>query len=369
MLVPADDLGRQYQSIAPEIAAAMGRVLPSGKYTMGPELRSFEQEFAQYVGTARGVGTASGTSALHIALLACGVGPGDEVITTPMTYIASVFAISYTGATPVFADVEQVTLNLDPACVEAAVTERTRAILPVHLYGHPVDMDGINAVAARHRLKVIEDAAHAHGARYHGRAVGSLGDVGCFSFYPTKVLGAYGDGGAVTTDDARLADDVAMLRYMGQRQKYVHEVVGYQQRLCEVQAAILRAKLPHLDQWVERRVHWARRYNELLAGLPVVTPAEQGDVRHAYYVYTIRTARRDELVQYLTQRGIGAQVMYPYLVPFAPAYAHLGIASGSLPVAEEAAGQVLCLPMFAELTEEEVQTVADTVRAFFRKAG
>lgn len=365
MPVPVDDLARQYATISKEVAKALERVLASGKYTMGPELRGFEAEFARYTGTSRCVGLASGTAALHIALQACGVGLGDEVITTPMTYIASVFAISYTGAKPIFVDVDPNTYNIDPQQVEAAITERTKAILPVHLYGHPADMDSINALARKHNLKVIEDAAHAHGATYKGRKAGNLGDVGCFSFYPTKVLGAYGDGGAATTNDPALADEMAMLRYMGQREKYVHEVIGYQQRLCEVQAAVLRTKLPFLDSWVDQRIRWAHLYNELLAGLPIVTPAEVGDIRHAYYVYTIRTPKQRELMRYLETRGIGVQVMYPYLVPYTPAYTHLGLRPGSFPVAEGLAGQILCLPMFAELTEEEVQRVAAAVRSFF----
>lgn len=367
MAIPADDLTRQYSAIASEVEVALRRVLPSGKYTMGPELHGFEQEFARYIGASHAVGISNGTEALHMALLACGVGPGDEVITTPMTYIATVFAISYTGATPVFVDVEPDTFNLDPGELEGKISERTKAIVPVHLYGHPVDMDAVLAVAHKHGLKVIEDASHAHGATYNGKKAGALGDVACFSFYPSKVLGAFGDGGAATTDDAALAESIAVLRYMGQHQKYVHEVVGYQQRLSEVQAAVLRVKLPHLDGWVDLRRRWAHLYGELLAGLPVVTPIEKGGVRHVYYVYTILTKRRQELVQHLNERGIGAHVMYPYLVPFTPAYAHLGVPPGSLPVAEKLARELVCLPMFPELSEEEVRQVVDAVRGFFSR--
>jgi len=365
LAIPADDLTRQYAAIAGEIGEALKRVLPSGRYTMGPELRAFEQEYARYIGTIRAVGISNGTEALHMALLACGVGPGDEVITTPMTYIASVFAISYTGATPVFVDVEADTLNLDPARIEEKVSERTKVVLPVHLYGHPVDMDTVMSVARGRGLKVIEDAAHAHGASYEGRKAGSLGDIGCFSFYPSKVLGAYGDGGAATTNDPELADRMAVLRYMGQHRKYVHEVVGYQQRLDEVQAAVLRVKLQHLDEWIDQRRRWARLYDELLADLPLSTPVEKAGARHVYYVYTIRTQRQRELVEYLNERGIGAHVMYPYLVPFTPAYAHLGLQPGSLPVAEKLAGEIVCLPMFPELTEGEVRGVASAIHAFF----
>jgi len=369
MSIPADDLTRQYRLIAAEVEEAVQRVLPSGKYTMGPELRAFEAEFAAYCGTGYALGISSGTEALHLSLLACGVGPGDEVITVPNTYIATVFAISYVGATPVFVDVEPDSFNMDPALLEARVTERTKAILPVHLYGQPVDMDRVVDVARRHGLKVIEDAAHAHGAEYKGRKAGALADVGCFSFYPTKVLGAFGDGGAVTTNSDALREQIAVLRYMGQHQKYVHEIVGFQQRLDEIQAAILRVKLHHLDEWVEQRRQWASLYHELLADLPVVTPRERPGTKHVYYVYTIQTPYQRELVEYLNGRGIGAHVMYPYLVPYTPAYRSLGLAPGCFPVAERQARELVCLPMFPELTEEEVRAVCSAIHDFFAARG
>jgi dTDP-4-amino-4,6-dideoxygalactose transaminase len=363
--IPAENITRQYRRIKDEIEPAILAVLPSGKYTLGPNVRDFEAEFAAYCGTQYCVGISSGTEALHLALLACDVGPGDEVITVPNTYAATVFAISYTGATPVFVDVDPQTFNIDVAQIEAKISARTRAILPVHLYGQPAAMDELLAVASRHGLRVIEDAAHAHGASYRGRRAGALGDIGCFSFYPGKVLGAYGDGGAVTTSDPELYDRVKVLRYMGQHTKYRHEIVGYQQRLDEIQAAVLRVKLRHLEGWIEERRGWAALYDELLAGLPVVTPAAPTDVRHVYYTYTIRTPRREELMAFLAERGIGSFVMYPLEVPFQPAYQHLGHNAGDFPVADGQVSEILCLPMFAELTEAEVREVAGTIRAFF----
>ena len=364
MTIPAEDLTRQYAQIADEVKAAIEKVLPTGKYVMGPEFYAFEKEFAAYCDSQYALGIANGTEALHLALAACGIGPGDEVLTVPNTYVATVYAISYVGATPVFVDVQMDTFNMDPADAEAKITPRTRAILPVHMYGHPVDLDPLLDLAKRHNLFLIEDAAHAHGATYKGRKTGSFGDVGCFSFYPTKVLGAFGDGGAATVSNPELWDKVRILRYMGQHTKYVHEVIAFQQRLDEIQAAILRVKLRYLDGWIAARRRWAHLYNELLAGLPVVTPAERPEARHVYYVYTIRTRRQQELVAYLRERGIGAHIMYPYLVPFTPAYAHLSVKPGALPVAEQQLKEIVCLPMFPELTEGEVCSVGDAIREF-----
>ncbi len=363
--IPAENLTRQYPRIKEEVEAAIAEVLPSGRYVLGPNVRAFEEEFAAYCQTKYAVGISTGTEALHLTLLACGIGPGDEVITVPNTYIATVFAISYVGAKPVFVDVDPVTFNIDVAQIEAHITPRTKAILPVHMYGQIVDMDPLLEIARRHNLWVIEDAAHAHGALYKGRRAGSLGHIGCFSFYPTKVLGCFGDGGAVTTNDEELYDRVKVLRYMGQHKKYLHEIIGYQQRLDELQAAILRVKLRHLEEWIEERRHWASLYDELLTGLPVITPATKGDVRHVYYLYTIRTPRRDELMQFLAERGIGSQVVYPLEVPYQPAYRHLGHKEGDFPVSNAHVKEILCLPMFPELTEAEVRQVAGAIEDFF----
>jgi dTDP-4-amino-4,6-dideoxygalactose transaminase len=365
ILIPAENITRQYQRIKDEVAEAIAAVLPTGKYVLGPNVKAFEEEFAAYCQTKYSLGISNGTEALHLALAACGVGPGDEVITVPNTYIATVFAISYVGATPVFVDVDPVTFNMDVARIEAKITPRTKAILPVHLYGQCVDMDPLLEIARQHNLRVVEDAAHAHGALYKGRRAGSMGHVGCFSFYPTKVMGCYGDGGAVTLNDDELYDRIKVLRYMGQHKKYLHEIIAFQQRLDELQAAILRVKLRHLEEWLEERCRWAVLYTELLAGLPVITPATRGDVRHVYYMYTIRTPRRDELLGFLAAQGIGSQYMYPLEVPYQPAYQHLGYQEGDFPVADAHVKEILCLPMYPELTEAEVRKVAGAIRAFF----
>jgi dTDP-4-amino-4,6-dideoxygalactose transaminase len=365
--VPFEDLTRQYQQIKDEVSNAIMDILPTGKYVMGNQLAAFEQEFAAYNQTRFCAGISSGTEALHLALIACGVGPGDEVITVPNTYIATVFAISYTGATPIFADVDPLTHNLDPREVERKITLRTKVILPVHLYGQCVDMDAILEIARKHHLYVIEDDAHAHGALYKGCKAGSLGHIGCFSFYPTKVMGAYGDGGAVTTNDPDLFDRVKMLRYMGQHKKYLHEVIGYQQRLGEIQAAVLRVKLRHLEDWIGFRRKWAHLYSELLRDTPVRTPVELEDTRHVYYMYTICAPSRDELKAYLNENGIGCMPVYPLEVPYQPAYSGLGYQKGDFPVSNRQVDEILCLPMFPELTEAEVIKVSDRIHAFYSR--
>jgi len=363
--IPAEDLKRQYQLIKDEIRTALDQVLPTGKYTLGPFLEAFEREFANYCGTKYCVGISNGTEALHLALVACGVGAGDEVITVANTYIATAFAISYVGATPVFVDIDPDTYNMDVSKVEQAITSRTRAIIPVHLYGQPVDMDPLLEIARRHDLWVIEDAAHSHGATYKGRKTGSLGDIGCFSFYPAKNLGCYGDGGGITLSDDELYDKVKVLRYMGQHVKHVHEIIGFQQRLDPIQAAILSVKLRHLDEWNRKRQQWAALYDELLADLPVVTPKVADFATHVYYMYTIRTQRRDELKEYLAAHGIGTQIIYATPVPMQPAYRFLGYKDSDIPIAARYAKEYLCLPMFPELTEQEVRRVAATIREFF----
>lgn len=365
--IPAEDLKRQYAQIADEINSAISAVLPRGKYTLGPDLTAFEQEYATYCDSKYSLGIANGTEALHLALAALNVGAGDEVITVCNTYAATAFAISYVGARPVFVDVDEKTFNLDVNEVAAKITPRTRAILPVHLYGQPVEIEPLLKLARQHNLFVVEDDAHAHGATYHGKKVGSFGDIGCFSFYPSKVLGAYGDGGAITTNNADLYERVKQLRYMGQKQKHAHDEIGFQQRLDELQAAILRVKLRHLDEWIAKRQQWAKLYDELLRELPVTTPYLAPDRTHAFYLYTIRVEakQRDALREFLQARGIGTQIIYPQLVPFQKAYASLGYQPGDFPVAETLRDEIICLPMFPELTEAEVRTVAETIAAFF----
>jgi dTDP-4-amino-4,6-dideoxygalactose transaminase len=363
--IPNEDLTRQYRDIGIDILSAIQEVLPTGRYTLGPNVQQFEREWAGYCGTRFSLGISNGTEALHLALLACGVGSGDEVITACNTYSATAFAISYVGANPIFVDVDPITYCLTHDGVEGAITSRTRAVIPVHLYGQTADMDHIREMARRHGLWIIEDAAHAHGARYRDRRAGALGDIGCFSFYPTKVLGCFGDGGAVTTSDETLYEALRRLRYMGQRTKHLHEIIGYQQRLDEIQAAILRVKLRLLDRHIARRRQWAALYDELLTDLPVARPGLMPDSCHVYYLYVIRAQNRDRLSAYLDSRGIGTQIIYPALVPFQPAYAHLGYQRGAFPVAERATKEILCLPMFPELTENEVRYVAESVRAFY----
>jgi dTDP-4-amino-4,6-dideoxygalactose transaminase len=363
--IPAEDLTRQYAQIQAEIHAAIDRVLPGGKYTLGPVLEEFERDFAAYCGTTSAIGISSGTAALQLALAAMGVGPGDEVITQANTYVATAFAISYLGATPVFVDVEAEHSNFDVGALEARLTPRTKVIIPVHLYGHPVDMDLLMKVADRYALKVLEDASHAHGAVYKGRRTGSLGHAAAFSFYPSKVLGAYGDAGGIVTSDPAFEHRIRVLRYMGQEVKHTHLVVGYQERLDPIQAAVLGVKLRRLEPWIEQRRAIARRYGELLRGLPLRVPAEALDCRHVYYLYTVHAERRDELAAHLSARGIATQTVYRTPVPLQPCYQHLGYQPGDFPVAERLAGELLNLPMFPELRMDEVERVAAAVRGFY----
>jgi len=363
--IPVEDLTRQYVQIRDEIDGAIASVLPTGRYTLGDQVIAFEEEYATYCQARYAVGISNGTEALHLTLRALGIGPGDEVITVCNTYVATAFAVSYVSGRPVFVDIDPQTYNMDVQQTAAAITPRTRAIIPVHIYGQPADMDPILELARRHGIHVIDDAAHAHGATYKGRKVGSLTEATCFSFYPTKVLGAYGDGGAITTSDDMLHDQLRVLRYMGQRTKHVHEVIGYQQRLVELQAAILRVKLRHLDRWIAARRRIAAMYDERLKGLPVVTPTVASGNTHVYYVYTIRAERRDDLAAFLAARGIGTQIMYPELVPYQQAYRDLGYRPGAFPVAERYRDQILCLPMFPDLRDDEVHAVCDAVHAFY----
>jgi dTDP-4-amino-4,6-dideoxygalactose transaminase len=363
--VPVEDVTRWHAVIADELREAFEACLPASRFTLGPNLRAFEDEFAAYCDSSHGIGISSGTAALTLALRALGVGPGDEVITVPNTYVATVFAVSYVGALPVFVDVDPLTANMDPARVAAAVTPRTKAILPVHMYGQCADVDAIRAAAPG--IPVLEDAAHAHGATLRGRKAGGLGDLAAFSFYPSKVMGALGDGGMVTTSDDALDAKLRQLRYMGQAGlKHEHLILGYQERLDEMQAAFLRVKLRHLEGQVEGRRRVAERYSELLADTPVEPPAHDVAGRHVYYMYTVLAPRRDELRAYLDARGIGTQLIYPKLVPDQGAYAtNPWRAADDLDVARSLVPRLLCLPMFAELTDAEVDRVGTAVREFY----
>jgi len=359
--VPYLDLRAQYQSIKPEIDAAIARVLDSCQFVLGAEVAAFEREFAAYCGTAECIALNSGTSALHLALLAAGVGPGDEVITVPFTFVASVAAVVYTGARPVLVDIDPRSFTMDPASIEAAITSRTKAILPVHLYGHPADMDPIMDVARRHRLVVIEDAAQAHGAKYKGRPAGSIGEIGCFSFYPSKNLGAYGEGGAVTTSNPEYARTIRMLRDWGQDRKYHHVLRGFNCRMEEFQGAILRVKLRHLEQWTGARRAVVAKYNQLLADCDVERPIELPWARHVYHVYTLRTKDRDGLQAALQAEGIQTAVHYALPVHLQPAYADLGYSRGAFPQSEKAAKEVLSLPLYPEMTDDQIQKVSQAL--------
>lgn len=356
--IPLIDIAGEYRELRTEIDNAIRRVIDGTQFILGSEVAAFEEEFAAYCGTEFAVGVNSGTSALHLALLAAGVGPGDEVITVPFTFYATVAAIGYCGAVPVYVDIDPATFNMNPAAIEAAVTPRTRAILPVHLYGQPVDLDPVIEIARRHNLVVIEDAAQAHGAEYKGRRVGSIGGIGCFSFYPTKNLGALGDGGAVTTDDDALATRVRQLRQYGWKEKYnVGVAHGRNSRLDEMQAALLRLKLPLVDGWNARRRDIAARYGRGIRHPAIEVPPLPGPDQVAH-LYVVRSERRDELRAHLARCGVGVDVHYPIPDHRQPVFGGRHAAL-SLPVAERLARTSLSLPCFAELDDEEVAFVID----------
>jgi len=361
-VIPFVDLKAQYASIKDEVNPAIQGVLESCQFTLGSEVVAFEKEFAAYCSVQYGIGVNTGTSALHLALLAAGVGPGDEVITVPFTFVATVAAIHYTGARPVFVDIDPRSFNMNPAALEAAITPRTKVILPVHLYGQPADMDPILEIARRRKLLVIEDAAQAHGAEYKGRRVGSLGDMACFSFYPGKNLGAYGEGGMVVTNNLDYVRTIRMLRDWGAERKYEHVLKGYNFRLEGIQGAVLRVKLRHLERWTEARRVAAGRYDKLLAGSGVQTPVPMANARHVYHIYAIRTQHRQTWQQALQEQGIQTGIHYPIPVHLLPAYSDLGYTRGQFPHAERAAAEVLSLPMFPELTSAQCETVCDAIR-------
>lgn len=358
-MIPFLDIKAQYQSIKGEIDAAVLGVLASGQYVLGEEVLRFEQEFADYCNVKHAIAVNTGTSALHLALLAAGIGPGDEVITVPFTFVATVSAICYAGARPVFVDVEPVTLTMDPAEIEAKITSRTKAIIPVHLYGQMAEMDAIKAIADRHGIPVIEDACQAHGALYKGRRAGSIGVSGCFSFYPGKNLGACGEGGLVVTDNDDHAKTMRMLRDWGQEQRYHHLLKGFNYRMDAIQGAILRVKLRHLEDWTEARRAHARRYSSLLAGLAhLKLPVETADRRHVYHVYAVRSADREGLQRMLSAEGIPSGLHYPIPVHLQKAHADLGYRAGDFPVSEAAAREVLSLPIYPEMPSRHIDQVA-----------
>jgi len=356
--VPFLDLKAQYRSIRPEVEEAIRKVLQSTAFAGGPFVEAFEEEFARFCGVRYAVGVGSGTEALWFALLACDVGPGDEVITVPTTFIATVEAIHFTGARVVFVDIDEDTYTMDPNALAAAVSPRTKAIIPVHIFGQPADMDPICEVAERYNIPVIEDACQAHGARYKGRVTGSMGTAGCFSFYPGKNLGAYGEAGAVVTDSTDVAERVRRLRDHGQLRKYHHTCLGWNGRMDGLQAAVLSVKLRHLQAWNEARRARASRYAELLSRIPeVVLPLEASYAYHVYHVYAVRIPHRDEVLRRLSERGIHCGIHYPRPLHLEPALERLGLSEGSFPVAEACMQEFLSLPMYPELTEDQITAV------------
>lgn len=356
-MIPLVDLKTQHRALLPELEVVASRVLASGHFVLGAEVEAFEDRFACFCGTSHAIAVSTGTAALHLALLAAGIGPGDEVVTTTSTFVASVAAILYTGATPVLVDIDPARLTLDPGAVDAAITPRTRAILPVHLHGGMADMDRIEAIARRHGLAVIEDACQAHGAEHEGRRAGSIGDIGCFSFYPGKNLGACGEGGAVVTNDAAIAAKIRQLRDWGQAARYVHVLLGFNYRLDALQAAFLSVKLPYLEGWTEARRRHALRYDAGCARLGLQTPPRISGVRHVQHVYAIRTERRDAVRQHLDRLGISTGIHYPTPVHLQPAYAALGYQRGAFPQAERYAQETLSLPMYPELDQAQIEQV------------
>ena len=362
--IPFGDLRRHYQLWHREIDAAIKVVLESGWFILGKNLAAFEQEFATYCGAQYAVGVGSGTEALHLALLACGVGPGDEVLTVPLTAVPTANAISCAGAKPTFADIDPSTFTMDPGDIERRLTGRTKVILPVHLYGQAADMEPICEIGRRHGIRIVEDACQAHGAEYKGQKAGTIGDVGCFSFYPSKNLGAFGDAGAIVTNNSDIAEKVALLRNYGQTKRYYHEIKGLNSRLDEMQAAILRVRLPMLDAWNERRRQIALRYSSLLVGSTVRPPVEASYGKHVYHLYVVRSPRRDDLQRHLQSLGVETLIHYPVPVHLQTAYSDLGFPAGSFPHAEAAASEILSLPIYPELTDDAVQRVVEAVLSF-----
>jgi len=364
MTIPMVDLKVQYEAIKEEINNAVLGVIQSAHFILGPQGKALEEEIAQYHGVKQAVAVASGTDALHLALLAAGIKRGDEVITTPFTFIATAEAISYTGAVPVFVDIDPDSFNIDISKIARAITRKTKAIIPVHLYGQPADMDGIMELAKKHNLRVIEDCAQSFGAEYHGKKTGVIGDLGCFSFFPSKNLGGYGDGGMVIATDNHLAEHLQSLRNHGSKVRYYHDEVGFNSRLDELQAAIIRIKFKHIDAYNAKRRNNAALYSRYLAVSGIRTPSEQSGTKHVFHQYTIRVKNRDVVKQKLDAGRItSSMIYYPVPLHLQAAYQELGMKPGSLPVSEQAAREVLSIPLYPELTEEQIIKVADAVKS------
>jgi dTDP-4-amino-4,6-dideoxygalactose transaminase len=364
--IPYLDLAAQMRPIRKEIDAVIAKTLDNCTFCLGPDVAQFEKDFARYCGAQHAVGFNSGTSALHVALLLLNIRPGDEVITTPFTFVATSWAISYVGARPVYVDIEDQTFNLNPRNVERAITARTKAIMPVHLYGHPCDMDPLLEICRKYKLPLVEDAAQAVGAKYRGKVVGTFGVTAGFSFYPGKNLGAYGEGGALVTNDPALAARSRALREHGSTQRYYHDEVGFNYRMEGIQGAVLGVKLKHLDAWTQARRRVAQRYHQLLAGTPLQLPREADYAQSVYHVYVVRHPRRDELKKHLEQNKIGCALHYPLPLHLQKCYASLGYKAGAFPVAERAGRECLSLPIYPELTDSQIQRVAAVIGGFFK---
>ncbi len=361
-MIPFFDLTKQYETIKSEIDDATARVLKGGWYILGPEVKAFEKEFADYIGVKHAIGVGSGTEAIHIALLALGIGPGDQVITVPNTAVATVAAIELTGARAVLVDVRPDTMLIDVEKIERAITPHTKAIIPVHLFGQSCDLDPIMQFARAKNIFVLEDCAQAHGATYRGKRVGAIGDIAAFSFYPTKNLGAYGDGGAILTNNAELAQRVDLLRQYGWRERYTSDIKGMNSRLDELQAAVLRVKLRHLDNWNKSRRERAALYTELIRS--VTPPREMSYGEAVYHLYVVQSKKRDALIAHLKSHGIGTMIQYPHTIHLQPAYANLGYREGDLPEAERLAREIVSLPLYPELAMDEVRLIAQVVNEF-----
>ena len=365
--IPYFDLPAQIRSLRPELDAAIALSLDNCTFCLGPDVAQFEVEFARFCDAKHCIGFNNGTSALHVAMRLLNLGPGDEVITTPFTFVATSWALSYVGARPVFVDIDDTSFNLDPKLVERAITPRTRALLPVHLYGNPADLAPLLEICRKHNLTLVEDAAQAHGAKYRGRSVGSFGQMSSFSFYPGKNLGACGEGGALVTNNDAYAARARALRDHGSTRRYYHDEIGYNYRMEGIQGAVLSVKLRHLQAWTRERQRVARRYGEMLASTPLQLPRQADDAESAWHLYVVRHARRDELKQHLEVNRIGCGMHYPLPLHLQKAFAHLGYKPGDFPVAEKAARECLSLPIYPELTEDQIQRVAAVIREFFSR--
>jgi dTDP-4-amino-4,6-dideoxygalactose transaminase len=364
--VPYLDLPAQMRGIRKEIDAAIARTLDNCSFCLGPDVVQFEKDFAKYCGAEHCVAFNSGTSALHVAMILLGIGRDDEVITTPCTFVATSWAISYVNAKPVYVDVDDGTFNLKPELVEGAITKRTKAIMPVHLYGHPADLDPLLKICRKHNLPLVEDACQAHGAKYKGKVVGTFGEISCYSFYPGKNLGAYGEGGALVTNNAAYAARARALREHGSTQRYYHDEVGFNYRMEGIQGAVLGIKLKHLDEWTRQRRRVAHRYHELLADTRLQLPIEAESAESAYHLYVVRHPQRDDLKKHLEANKVGCALHYPLSLHMQKCYAHLGYKAGDFPVAEKAARECLSLPIFPEMTEAQIERVSEVIHDFFR---